>query len=325
MNILITGAGGQIGSELTADLIRRFGAESVVCSDIDVKRLRGAQHREALDVTDRKALDEIISRHNISEIYHLAAILSGTGEKNPQLAYRVNMDGTYNVLEAAREHGISKVFSPSSIAVFGDGINRNHTDDDAPLRPATMYGVTKVSAERLFDYYRTRYDLDVRSLRFPGVISWKTDPGGGSTDYAVEIFRDALLHRNYRSFVSADTVLPFMYMDDVIGSITMLMDASAQALSRSTYNISGFSASCADIAAEVTRHVPDLKVEYEPDFRQEIVNNWPRFIDDSLARREWGWKPAYPLKETADQMILHLRQKLLSSDGGSGSKIKEAS
>jgi nucleoside-diphosphate-sugar epimerase len=325
MRILVTGAGGQIGSELISALNRRHGEDQVLCTDLDPSRIKDAVHREALDVTDAAALRDIIRRYEINEIYHLAAILSGTGEKNPQLAYRVNMDGTFNILEAARELGIAKVFAPSSIAVFGRGIDRANTGDEAPLRPATMYGVTKVSAELLFDYYRDRYDLDVRSLRFPGVISWKTEPGGGSTDYAVDIYRSAVQRASYTSFVRENTVLPFMYMPDVIRSIEELMTAPAENIRRSAYNVTGFSASCAEFAVSIRRRFPGFRVDYEPDFRQEIVDHWPQIIDDHHAREDWGWKPEYGLDETSDDMIENLSRFFTTSRPDSGSQVPEAS
>lgn len=319
MKILITGAGGQIGSELMMQLQNLHGRDNIICSDIDISRIDPHSVAEKLDVTDAAALSDILDRHKIDRIYHLAAILSGNGENHPQLAYHVNMSGVYNVLEAARERRLDRVFVPSSIAVFGEGIDRDNTSDDSLLRPGTMYGVTKVAGELLFEYYRNKFGLDVRSIRFPGVISWKTEPGGGSTDYAVDIYREALRHGKYTSFVREDTVLPFLYMPDVIRSISELMDAPLENLSRCTYNIGGFSASCGEFASSVRRRFPDFTVDYAPDFRQAIVDAWPRIINDELAAKDWGWKSEYDLQRTADNMLLHLGKII------HGSNIKEAS
>lgn len=320
MNILISGANGQIGTELTMHLFQRYGKGSVFPTDV---REGGDRFScDYLDITSREALFGYIRKHEITRIYHLAAILSGNGEKNPLGAYHINMEGTLNVLEACREFSLERVFSPSSIAVYGEGALRRNTPEDSILRPETMYGITKVSSELLFDYYYRRYGCDVRSLRFPGVISYTAEPGGGSTDFAVDIYRQAIEKGSYSCFVSEDSRLPFMYMPDVIASIDGLMDAPDRSLSRRTYNVTGFSASAGEFAGELKRLVPGFSIDYTPDFRQEIVNQWPESIDDLPARNDWGWSPEYDLASLSEDMIHHLKS---SSGGNGGGHVKEAS
>ncbi|AHC14290.1 NAD-dependent epimerase/dehydratase family protein [Salinispira pacifica] len=325
MNILISGANGQIGTELTMHLFQRYGKDSVFPTD--VREGGDGFVSDYLDITSRDALYEYIRTHNITRIYHLAAILSGNGEKNPLTAYHVNMEGTLNVLEACREFSLERVFSPSSIAVYGGDAPRQNTPEDSILKPETMYGITKVSSELLFDYYHRRYGCDVRSLRFPGVISYKAEPGGGSTDFAVDIFRQAVDQGHYSCFVREDSRLPFMYMPDVIASIDGLMDAPQGSLRRRTYNVTGFSASAGDFAREVSSLVPGFSIEYAPDFRQAIVDQWPESIDDGPARNDWGWKAEYDLTSLGKDMIQHLKSSSAGGNpnGNSGGHVKEAS
>jgi len=313
MKILVTGATGQIGSELTLLLRERYGSENVVAAGHrrpPSPKLAQSGPFVKLDVTDRGALEEIILEHEIEVIYHLAAVLSATGEKDPQLAWRVNMDGLYNVLEVARDRGIKQVFWPSSIAVFGPRTPRENTPQDTVLSPTTMYGVTKVAGESLCEYYHLRYGLDVRGLRFPGIISSETPPGGGTTDYAVEIFYRAVEGQPYTCFVRPDTVLPMMYMPDCLKATLQLMEADPQCLRYRIYNVTALSFSAEELAREIGKHVPGFQVGYEPDFRQEIADSWPRTIDDSAAQEDWGWQPDYDLARMVEDMLARLGQRL---------------
>ena len=318
MKILVTGATGQIGSELTLLLRERYGSENVVAAGHrrpPSPKLAQSGPFVKLDVTDRGALEEIILEHEIEVIYHLAAVLSATGEKDPQLAWRVNMDGLYNVLEVARDRGIKQVFWPSSIAVFGPRTPRENTPQDTVLSPTTMYGVTKVAGESLCEYYHLRYGLDVRGLRFPGIISSETPPGGGTTDYAVEIFYRAVEGQPYTCFVRPDTVLPMMYMPDCLKATLQLMEADPQCLRYRIYNVTALSFSAEELAREIGKHVPGFQVGYEPDFRQEIADSWPRTIDDSAAREDWGWQPDYDLTNMVEDMLARLKQRLAREKG----------
>ncbi len=312
--ILVTGACGQIGSELTLALRERYGHENVVASDIRTPPcaiLQDSGSFEFLDVTRREALEAIVRKYRIDTIYHLAAILSATGEKNPHLAWGVNINGLYNVLEVAREHDIARVFVPSSIAVFGPETPRDPAPQETVLRPTTMYGLTKVTGELLGAYYVRRFGLDVRGVRYPGIISAETPPGGGTTDYAVEIFYEAIQHKRYTCFVREDTVLPMMYMPDCIRAAIMLMEADFSRLRHHTdFNVAGLSFSAGELAAEIKKHIPDFVCEYAPDFRQQIADSWPRTVDDRAAREEWGWAPQYDLPTMVADMLEQLRRKL---------------
>ncbi len=313
--ILITGAGGQIGTELTTALRDRHGNDNVVATDIQPlpHRLAVAGPTERLDVTGRDALAGLVRKYRINTIYHMAAILSATGEEKPRLAWSVNIGGLTNVLEVAREEGVPRIYHPSSIAAFGPETPKDHTPQETVLRPATMYGITKVSGELLGAYYHRRYGLDVRGIRYPGVISSETPPGGGTTDYAVAIFYDAILHGRYTCFVREDTVLPMIYMPDCIRATLMLMEADAAGLLHAAeYNLASLSFSAGELAAEIRKHLPHFEVEYKPDFRQQIADSWPRTIDDSAARAEWGWRPEYDLSAMVRDMLEKLSARLKS-------------
>lgn len=311
--ILTTGAIGQIGSELTCALIEKYGAQNVIVSDIRMPMdecARAIEHFEIVDVTRYDALETVVKNYQIDTIYHLAAILSAVGEEKPQLAWDVNMNGLYNVLEVARRHQLTRVFIPSSIAVFGPDTPTINTPQDTILRPTTMYGLTKVAGELLANYYFKRYGVDVRGVRYPGIISNVTLPGGGTTDYAVAIYYDAIKYKKYQCFVREDTVLPMMYMPDAINATLQIMEADlAQLKHHADFNLAAMSFSAAELAAEIKKHIPELKVTYEPDFHQAIADSWPRSIDDSAARQEWGWQPQYDLATMTTDMLNKLGER----------------
>lgn len=308
MKILVTGAVGQIGSELVAKLRDCHGRENVIATDRRPPRpaLRESGPFERVDVVDRAAMERVVDCHGVEVIYHLAAILSAKGEENPNQAWRVNIDGLYNVLEIAREHKLRGVFWPSSIAVFGPKTPKERTPQDTILSPTTMYGVTKVAGELLCDYYHQRYGLDVRGLRFPGIISSETPPGGGTTDYAVEMFYAAVRGEAYTCFVRPDTTLPMMYMPDCLKAILNLMESDPHGLRYRIYNVASISFSAQELAETIRKHLPKFRVEYKPDFRQAIADSWPRSIDDSAAREDWGWQPAYDLETMTKAMLERL-------------------
>ncbi len=312
--ILVTGAAGQIGSELTPALRERHGSDHVVATDLRPPAANSALLTgpfELLDVRDRGRLQEIVASQRIDVIYHLAAILSATGEANPQLAWDVNINGLVNVLEVSRAAGVRRVFCPSSIAVFGPETPRCPAPQLTVLHPSTVYGLTKVTGELLGDYYVQRYGLDVRGLRYPGIISSETPPGGGTTDYAVDIFYQALRVARYTCFVRPDTVLPMMYMPDCIRATLALMDADASRLTRHCdYNIAGMSFSAAELVAEIRKHIPQFACAYEPDFRQAIADSWPQSIDDAPARADWDWSPAFDIASMTADMIRRLGPRL---------------
>lgn len=306
--ILVVGANGQIGSELAGVLAARYGAEAVVTSDLaPAGRSPGLAH-EVLDVTDAAALAAVIGRHRITQVYQLAAMLSATGEANPRQAWDVNMDGLLNVLELARMGVLERVFWPSSIAVFGPGTPADDTPQRAVMDPVTVYGISKLAGERWCAWYHERHGVDVRSLRYPGLISWKTPPGGGTTDYAVEIFHAALAQRAYTCFLDAGQALPMMYMADALRATLELMTAPAARIrERGSYNVAAMSFRPREIAAAIARRVEGFRVHYEPDFRQQIAASWPRSIDDSRARADWGWQPQFDLGAMVDDMLRNLR------------------
>jgi len=312
--ILVTGATGQIGSELTIELRKKYGENNVVAAGHKRKpsgELLESGCFEYVDATDKESISKVIKKYDIDTIYHLAAVLSAVGEENPQLAWHVNIDGLYNVLEVARENNVKQVFWPSSIAVFGQGAPRNRTPQNAVLIPGTMYGVTKVAGELLCNYYFSKFGLDVRGVRYPGIISSETPPGGGTTDYAVEIFYEAIRNGHYTCFVREDTVLPMMYMPDCIKAAIDLMEADASRINhRTSYNVTAISFSAGELTAEIRKHIPNFRVEYKPDFRQKIADSWPMSIDDSVARKEWNWNPSYDLASMTRDMIEKLSKKL---------------
>ncbi len=309
--ILIIGACGQIGVELTLALRKIYGSSNVVASDMreENELLTGTGPYVSLDVMNKEMLHVQIIRQNITQIYLLAAILSATGEKNPNLAWSLNMQSLLNVLEIARDENIQKVYWPSSIAVFGPTSPKINCPQQTIIEPTTVYGISKYAGEFWCNYYFHRYKVDVRSMRYPGLISYKSQPGGGTTDYAVEIFYEAISEKKYKCFLKKDTYLPMMYMPDAIRATIELMEAPAEHLSiRTSYNVSAMSFSPADIAAEISKHIPDFSISYEPDYRQPIAESWPQSIDDSVAQNDWGWKPKYDLAAMTSDMIKNLKK-----------------
>jgi nucleoside-diphosphate-sugar epimerase len=311
--ILIIGANGQIGTELTHALLERHGREAIVTSDLAPEgRVIGVRH-EVLDATETSALTAIVERHQVTQIYLLAAALSARGEQHPKWAWDLNMKGLLNVLELARTHKLERVFWPSSIAAFGPSTPRKHTPQKTVMDPTTVYGISKLAGEGWCAWYHRSHGVDVRSLRYPGLISWKTAPGGGTTDYAVEIFHAALKQGHYTSFLGADTALPMMYMPDAIRATLELMEAPADTVrERQSYNLAGISFTPAEIGATITRQMPDFALHYAPDFRQAIADSWPGSIDDSAAQRDWGWKGRYDLDAMVHDMLENLRLQLAS-------------
>jgi len=317
--ILVTGATGQVGSELVVALRERYGDESVLSSDI---RPPAGEAPDSpgfimLDVTVPEAVEAVVRDHGVTTVYHLAAILSAVGERDPQRAYAVNMGGLYNVLEVARAVSCS-VFTPSSIAAFGPTTPADPTPQDTIQRPETMYGVTKVSGELLADYYYERYDVDARGLRYPGLVSWLTEPGGGTTDYAVDIYYQAIRQGRYTCFLAADTQLDMLYMPDAIrGTIELMETDPGRLLHRNAFNITAMQLTPERIAASIREHIPGFEIEYEIDpVRQAIADSWPRHIDDSAARDEWAWEPAYDLAAMTADMLENLERKLRAHAGG---------
>ena len=308
-NILIIGACGQIGTELTQALRAKYGEEHVIASDIREgnSELMQSGPFELLDATDGPALAVLIDKYHISEIYLMAAMLSATAEKYPDRAWNLNMNSLFNVLSLAREKNISRVFWPSSIAVFGKTTPRQNTPQFTVMEPGTVYGISKQAGERWCEYYFNKFGVDVRSIRYPGLISWKTEPGGGTTDYAVEIFHEALKNKSYTCFLREDTRLPMMFMDDAIRATIELMESQPEAIKiRSSYNLGGMSFTPAEIAEAIRTHLPEFAISYQPDFRQPIADSWPESIDDSRAREDWGWKPEFNLDQTALEMLTNL-------------------
>ena len=311
--ILVTGATGQVGSELTMELRKKYGGDNVIAAGHRRKpsgKLVNSGPFEYIDVTDRESIEKVVQKYDINTIYHLAAVLSAIGEEKPQLTWKVNKNGLYNVLEIAREHGLVRVFWPSSMAVFGPEAPRVNTPQDAVLIPRTMYGVSKVAGELLCNYYFLRFGLDVRSVRYPGVISSETPPGGGTTDYAVEIFYEAVKKKRYTCFVREDTVLPMMYMPDCIKAAIDLMEADSSRIAcRTSYNVTGMSFSAGELTSEIKKYISQFECEYRPDFRQKIADSWPMSINDSVAREEWGWNPTYDLVAMTKDMIEKLTKR----------------
>jgi nucleoside-diphosphate-sugar epimerase len=311
--ILVTGACGQIGSELTLALREKHGGDNVLATGRKTRpseALRASGPFEFIDVTRRETLEEVVRKYEIDTIYHMAAILSAVGEAKPLLAWDVNINGLHNVLEVARERDLVRVFCPSSIAVFGPETPQDNTPQETILRPKTMYGVTKVAGELLCDYYVQRFGVDVRGVRYPGIISNETLPGGGTTDYAVEIYYKAIEEGRYTCFLREDSYLPMMYMPDCIKATVDLMQADFDQLEHhADFNLSAMSFSPAELVAEIQKHIPEFTCDYEPDSRQAIADSWPKSIDDSAARQEWGWEPGYDLAAMTADMLENLEQR----------------
>ena len=309
--ILVIGSSGQIGTELVEGLRARFGAENVIAGDIKEPQQKQEGPFVLVNAMDRHGIERIIAKYEITEVYLLAALLSATAEKDPAFAWKLNMESLLIVLELAREGKIKKVYWPSSIAAFGPTTPKDHTSQHTITEPTTVYGISKLAGEGWCDYYHKRYGVDVRSMRYPGLIGWKSAPGGGTTDYAVHIFHEAIKNNTYTSFLGPKSTLPMMYMPDAIRATIELMEAPAEQVKvRTSYNLSGLSFSPEQIAAEVAKHIPGFKMSYAPDERQAYADSWPNSIDDSAARRDWGWKPQYDLTEMVDDMMAHLKQKL---------------
>jgi nucleoside-diphosphate-sugar epimerase len=312
--ILVIGAAGQIGSELVPELRTKYGNDNVIATGRktplpdEIKKNGPVIY---LDALEKNLLSKVLFEYDIDTIFHMASILSAVGEKMPQAAWNININGLINVLEASRAYGIKTLIWPSSIAAFGPTTPRENTPNTTVLEPTTIYGITKVAGELLCEYYYQKYQLDVRSIRLPGIISSETLPGGGTTDYAVEIFYEALKNKQYTCFLREDTVLPMMYMPDCNKALIDLLEADNSKLKRRVYNITGMSFSAGEIASEIKKYIPEFSIEYKPDFRQGIADSWPKSIDDSLARKEWDWDPVYNLVSMTKDMIEKLSKRVL--------------
>jgi nucleoside-diphosphate-sugar epimerase len=309
--ILIIGAGGQIGVELTLALRSVYGTGNVIASDIKEAHplLKDSGPYAILNAMDAKAIHELVKKEGVTQIYLLAALLSATGEKDPKKAWEINMQSLLQVLDLGVQEKLDKIYWPSSIAVFGPTTPREQTPQQTIVEPRTVYGISKYAGELWCQYYHQRWGLDVRSLRYPGLISWKSEPGGGTTDYAVDIYHQALKQKQYTCFLSENTYLPMMYMDDAIRGTIELMEApSEQMKTRLAYNIAAMSFSPKEITAAIQSHIPDFKIAYQPDFRQQIADGWPKSIDDSAARTDWGWKHRFNLENMTEDMLAHLKE-----------------
>lgn len=311
--ILIIGACGQIGTELTLTLREKYGNDQIIASDIREGNddLMESGPFEILDATNYDALEEVIAYHDISEVYLMAAMLSATAEKFPMRAWNLNMNTLFNVLNLAKEKKIEKIFWPSSIAVFGPTTPKENTPQNTIMEPSTVYGISKQSGERWCEYYFNKFNVDVRSIRYPGLISWKTMPGGGTTDYAVEIYHKALSEGSYTCFLEEDTNLPMMFMDDAIRATLQIMETPAEKIKeRSAYNLAAMSFTPKEMAESIKTVIPKFKIAYEPDFRQEIANSWPSSIDDSIAQKGWNWKAEFNLQKTTETMLENLKNRV---------------
>jgi len=306
--ILIIGANGQLGTELTEALRQRYGKEKVLATDLHEPENRDISSPfEQLNAMDGARLSELVSKYKVTQVYHLAAVLSAKGEADPLFAWDLNMKSLLNVLEVARHSGLERVYWPSSIAVFGPSTPMNHTPQNTVMDPNTVYGISKLAGERWCEYYHLKYGIDVRSIRYPGLIGYKSKPGGGTTDYAVDIYYKAVEGQHFRCFLSEATLLPMMYMTDAVeGTIKLMETESSRIKVRSSYNLDAMSFSPVDIFNSIKAHKPNFTISYEPDFRQKIADSWPNSIDDSQARSEWGWKPRYGLKEMTREILANL-------------------
>lgn len=310
--ILIIGACGQIGTELTIELRNKYGSDKVIASDIREggDALMASGPFELLDATNYAAIEDVVMHYEIDEVYLMAAMLSATAEKFPMRAWNLNMNSLFNVLNLAKESKITKIFWPSSIAVFGPNTPKENTAQSTIMEPSTVYGISKQSGERWCEYYFKKFGVDVRSVRYPGLISWKTMPGGGTTDYAVEIYHEALKKGAYQSFLDKDTKLPMMYMDDAIRATIQLMESPSEQLTvRSSYNLGSMSFTPSDVADSIKKHIPGFEISYAPDFRQKIADSWPSSIDDTFAKKDWGWQPEFDLDQTTSEMLSNLKKE----------------
>jgi nucleoside-diphosphate-sugar epimerase len=308
--ILVIGANGQIGSELVEELRRIYGNSNVIATDIKpaTSELLHNGPFEQVDVLDFPKVNDIIRKYNVRQVYLLAALLSATAEQKIKSAWKLNMEGLLGLLDIARDEKL-KLFWPSSIAVFGPTTPRENTPQHTVTEPSTVYGISKLAGERWCEYYFQKYGVDVRSLRYPGLIGYKTEPGGGTTDYAVHIFHEALKNKKYECFLSENTMLPMMYMHDGLKATIGLMDADAGKIKiRSSYNVAAMSFTPAELASEIKKHIPDFKISYKPDVRQQYADSWPQSIDDSVARKDWGWKNDFDLKKMTEDMLHHIQQ-----------------
>jgi nucleoside-diphosphate-sugar epimerase len=309
--ILIIGANGQIGSELVTALAQQHGAANVIAADIGTDNVYGAAHYVRLDVLDKDGVARLVADEGVTQVYQLAALLSATGEKAPLMAWKLNMDGLLNILEIARERGEAgtplKVFWPSSIAAFGPNTPAEGTPQFTIMDPTSIYGISKLAGERLCEYYHAKYGVDVRSIRYPGIVSYKSPPGGGTTDYAIAIFHAALRGETYECFLGPETTLPMIYMPDAIRATIELMDAPADRVAiRSSYNVAGISFNPRELAAAIQKKRPAFRIAYAPDSRQQIADSWPKSLDDSRAAQDWGWQARVKLDEMVDDMLAHV-------------------
>ena len=310
--VLVIGSSGQIGSELVAELRSNYGNSNVIASDIVASNqiIMDSGPFEILDVTDSEKLYEIVKKHDVTHVYLLAAILSANAEKKPNLSWDLNMKSLFNILDLAKNKIIKKVFWPSSIAVFGPNTEKIKTQQHTITEPNTVYGISKLAGERWCEYYFNKYNVDVVSLRYPGLIGWKSNPGGGTTDYAVHIFHEAIKNKKYTSFLSKDTTLPMMYMADAIKATLKIMESDSDKIKiRSSYNISGCSFNPEELANEIKSYIPDFKISYNSDYRQEIADSWPDSLEDSLAKEHWGWQAEYSMPKLVEEMIKNLNAK----------------